>query len=386
MKIFIRYIYILLFVSLFFEKAYSNEKIKIGLIVPLSGEYGEIGKSVINATRLALNAINDNRIEILPRDTRSDPNVTLDVSVELFERHNVKIIIGPIFKDNSIYLNKLPEVTFLSFTNKLKKKPENVISSGVNAISQFAAIKKFQDNINLKKTILLTPSSSFKDELDFATSKSNISFKGNFVYDTDPTLLTSQIEKITKYPQRKQNLLDEITRIENSEDINKKDKIEKLKKRDTIGGIGFDSVVIADFDENLKSVATSLLYTDVSSKRVHYITLNQWFDKSLLKDTTLQPIYFPSINKDNYEKFIDEYQSKFKRTPNQISFLGYDLVGLVYYLINKNNYLIEKKIFYEKTKFKGKIGIFEIKDNIITHELSFYSAEDGKFKKIFWFF
>ena len=386
MKIFIRYIYIFLFVTLFFEKAYSNEKIKIGLIVPLSGEYGEIGKSVINATRLALNAINDNRIEILPRDTRSDPNVTLDVSVELFKKHNVKIIIGPIFKDNSIYLNELPEVTFLSFTNKLKKKPENVISSGVNAISQFSAIKKFQDNINLKKTILLTPSSSFKDELDFATSKSNISFKGNFVYDTDPTLLTSQIEKITKYPQRKQNLLDEITRIENSEDINKEDKIEKLKKRDTMGGINFDSVVIADFDENLKSVATSLLYTDVSSKRVHYITLNQWFDKSLLKDTTLQPIYFPSIDKDNYEKFIDEYQSKFKKTPNQISFLGYDLVGLVYYLINKNNYLIEKKIFHEKTKFKGKIGIFEIKDNIITHELSFYSAEDGKFKKIFWFF
>ena len=62
MKIFIRYIYIFLFVTLFFEKAYSNEKIKIGLIVPLSGEYGEIGKSVINAARLALNAIDDNRI------------------------------------------------------------------------------------------------------------------------------------------------------------------------------------------------------------------------------------------------------------------------------------------------------------------------------------
>ena len=33
-----------------------------------------------------------------------------------------------------------------------------------------------------------------------------------------------------------------------------------------MGGLNFDAVVIADFDESLKSVSTSLLYTDVSPK------------------------------------------------------------------------------------------------------------------------
>ena len=151
-------------------------------------------------------------------------------------------------------------------------------------------------------------------------------------YDTDPTLLTSQIEKITKYPQRKQNLIDEINRIENSNDLNKERKIENLKKRDTLGGINFDSVIIGDFDENLKSVATSLLYTDVSSNRVDYICLNQWFDESLIRETSLQPLYFPSINKKNYTTFVKEYKYSFKEMPSQISFLSYDLMGLVYYL------------------------------------------------------
>ena len=53
-------------------------------------------------------------------------------------------------------------------------------------------------------------------------------------------------------------------------------KISELERKDTFGGINFDSVIIADFDESLKSVATSLLYTDVTSKRIHYICLNQW--------------------------------------------------------------------------------------------------------------
>ena len=64
-------------------------------------------------------------------------------------------------------------------------------------------------------------------------------------------------------------------------------------------------------NENLKSVATSLLYTDVSSKRISYITLNQWFDKTLLKENSLHPMYFPSINKSNYELFMNDFKSTY---------------------------------------------------------------------------
>ena len=114
-----------------------------------------------------------------------------------------------------------------------------------------------------------------------------------------------------------------------------------------------------------------------------YISLNQWFDDTLLKETSLQPLYFPSINKKNYENFEKEYFDNFRSNPNQISFLSYDLTGLIYYLLYKNNFEVDKKIFYKKNKFLGKIGVFEINKNIITHELSFYSVEENNFKKIF---
>ena len=165
--------------------------------------------------------------------------------------------------------------------------------------------------------------------------------------------------------------------------MNKEKKIANLEKRHTLGGINFDSVIIADFDESLKSVTTSLLYTDISAERVNYITLNQWFDKSILKEENLQPIYFPSINKKNYDNFVLEYLNIYNEYPNQISFLSFDLVGLVYFLIYKNDFVINNKIFYKKNKFKGKIGIFEINKNKISHILNFYVAENNKFKKIF---
>ena len=383
MKTGIKLIFSILLILNFNFKALSAEKIKIGLLIPVTGEYGKIGHSVINSVRLALNSINDNRIEILPRDTRADPSTTLKIAKELYEVSGVKIIIGPLFSSSTEYLSEIPEVTFLSLTNKLTDTPTNVISTGVNSISQLNAIKKFQKSKNLERTIFLIPNSNFKIEIEKALSKTKIKFKDKFLYDTDPTLLTAQIEKITRYPQRKQNLLDEIERVENSIETNKEKKIENLKKRDTIGGINFDSVVIADFDQNFKSVATSLLYTDVSSKRVFYINLNNWFDESLLEESSLHPIYFPSVDKKNYDTFNSDYKKSYGKAANQISFLSYDIMGLIYYLIYKNDFVISNKMFSENNIFKGKTGVFQINNRNITHELSFYSIENKEFIKIF---
>ena len=376
----------LLFIFLNFlslnQNVMSSEKIKIGLIVPLTGEYANIGKSIVNSSRLAINKIDNSFIEIVPKDTKSNPIDALRVSKNL-EKEGIKIIIGPVFKESTKYLDELKDITFLSFTNKIIGNPKNVISLGVNAVSQINTIKKFNNINNLKRSIILVPKTDYKKEIEFAIKKTKINHKEVFFYDKDPTKLTKQIEKLTRYSQRKQRLKNEVKLLEKSTKKNDKKKLDKLKKKDTLGGINFDSVIIADFDESLKSVSTSLLYTDVSPKRITYIALNQWFDRSLLKEEILQPIYFPSINKENFNFFVNEYNNTYKESPNQLSFLSYDTIGLVYFLLYDNNFKITKDIFYKKNKFKGKIGIFEIEKNIITHQLNFYSVENKGFKKIF---
>jgi len=363
-------------------QAFAVEKIKIGLLVPLTGKNSEIGQSIIKSTRLAINKINNSSIEIIPRDTKSNPKDTLKAAKELAEL-GMKIIIGPVFNENLIYLDELPDVTFLSLTNKYNNFSKNIINAGINATSQLKTISKFLELNEIKKTIFLTPDVNYQNEIKKAISASKIKIIKNYTYSTDPTKLTKQIEKITRYDIRKQNLEDEIVRLEKSNQSNKERLIEKLKKRDTLGSVKFDSIIISDFDESLKSVTTSLLYTDISPKKKYFITLNQWFDKSLLEEASAQPLYFPSINKRNYEDFSIEYFEKFNQYPNQLSFLSFDLVGLVYYLILQNNSIIDQKIFTKKTLFKGKIGIFEIKDNKINHILNFYKVENSEFKKIF---
>ena len=382
-KIFI--ILFLTFYNFFFNNALGfteENKIKIGLLVPLSGENALIGEQIVKATRLALKDINSDKLEIIPKDTKSDPNKTLRSAIEL-DKLGINLVIGPVFYKNLSYLNEVKNLTFLSFTNKTLDLPKNVISTGINSTSQLNTIKKFVELNEIEKTVFLIPNSNYNLEIKQGIKNSKVKTQKKYFYDIEPTKLTKQVEKITNYEIRKQNLLDEITRLENSDDTNKERKIKNLKKRYTIGNVNFDSVIIADFDESLKSVITSLLYTDVSPKDKYFITFNQWFDESLLNETALQPIYYPSVNKKNLEDFKKKFLEVFNENPNHISLLSYDLVGLIYYLSLKNDITNINKVFNSKNSFKGKIGIFDIKNNKINHRLNFYKIEDQKLIEIF---
>ena len=384
MKKFIKIIYLIIitFPLLFLNLAKASEKLKIGILAPMTGPNKNLGQSIIKSIRLAVKDINSNLIEVIPRDTSSSPEKTLQSAYELKEM-GVRIVIGPIFYENLIYLDEIDDLTFLSLTNKTLDLPKNVISAGVNSTSQLNTIKKFIKETDINRTISLTPIQDYEFEIKKGIQNSKIKIFKNYDYNTEPTKLTQQIEEITNYRIRKQNLEDEITRIKNSDDSNKENKIKKLKQRYTLGGLNFDAVIIADFDKSLKSVTTSLLYTDVSPKKKYFITLNQWFDQSLLNETSIQPLYYPSINKENFENYKKKFFKEFDQYPSHLSLLSYDLVGLIYYLSSKNNFLTTNKLFKVKNSFKGMMGIFDIKNNKINHRLNFYKVQDKKLTKIF---
>ena len=367
---------------LIFQTVKSSEKIKIGLLVPMTGTNKEIGESIIKAVSLAVKDIDNNLIEIYPKDTATKANQTLKSAFELSEM-GIKIVIGPVFHESLTYLDEMKDLTFLSLTNKTLDLPKNVISAGINSTSQFNTIKKFLETNEIKRTIFLTPIQDYEFEVKKGMKNSKIKIYKDYEYNTEPTKLTKQIEEITNYKIRKQNLEDEINRIKNSNELNKEKKIKRLEKRYTLGGLNFDAIVIADFDESLKSVSTSLLYTDVLPKHKYFITLNQWFDESLLNETDIQPLYYPSINKENFDSYKIKYFNAFNKDPTHLSLLSYDLVGLVYYLSINSNVDNLNKIFKKRNSFKGKIGIFDIKNNKINHRLNFYKIEDRKLIEIF---
>ena len=90
------------------------------------------------------------------------------------------------------------------------------------------------------------PKQNYEKEVKKAIKNSNIKLYKTHLYNTEPTQLTKQIEKITNQKIRQQNLADEIRSVENSDlsDSAKEKQIKKLEKRYTIGNLKFDSIII----------------------------------------------------------------------------------------------------------------------------------------------
>ena len=151
----------------------------------------------------------------------------------------------------------------------------------------------------------------------------------------------------------------------------------------TIGKVNFDSVVIIDFGERLKSVLSSFMFSDVSSKDVNFFTLNQWFDETFFNENAMQNLYFPSIDLNNFKKFNEKYQKAFDERPNKVSILAYDALGLIYYCWFNNNANFNAKQLYNKNGFKGLHGEFIIKNNLSKQKLKIYKISDKKFIKVY---
>ena len=122
------------------QKILANEKVKIGLLVPLSEKNQEIGQQIVKTIRMALNDIKNEKIEVIIKDTKSNPKNTLKAALEL-KNENVKIVIGPVFFENLDYLDEVNDLLFISLTNKTLDLPENIISAGINSTSQLNTIK-----------------------------------------------------------------------------------------------------------------------------------------------------------------------------------------------------------------------------------------------------
>ena len=170
----------------------NENKVKIGLLIPLSGENSDIGNQIVKATRLALKDINSSKLEIFLKDTRSDPNETLKSSIELRDL-GVNLVIGPVFHKNLLYLDQVKDLIFLSFTNKTLGLPKNVISTGINSTSQLNTIKKFIKKNAIKKTIFLTPNLNYDLEIKKGIKNSKIKTFKQYFYNIEPTKLTKQI-------------------------------------------------------------------------------------------------------------------------------------------------------------------------------------------------
>ena len=379
-----KFILTLIYIIFFFNSnllSEENKILKVGLLAPLSGPYSELGNSLVHSLQLALEEIGKKEIFIIPRDSGFNDKDKLDLAIQDIRSQGVKVIIGPIAHEEFNLVKKYNDLVFISPSNINPKFTNNIISVGVSLESQLLVLIDFLKKQKKNKTVIMFPKNKYSKLIEEKLNNLELKNSRIFKYSSNPEVLTGEIEILTNYSQRKKSLELRKKMFEDKEDEQSARELERLEQLYTLGNVNFDSVIIIDFGNSLKSVLTSLVYTDVDQNKVLFTTINQWFDKSIFYENTIKNLYYPSINYKEFERYNKNYFKKFNSHPSEITILTYDALGLIYYAWKKNGKIESINDFSFKRKIKGKIGTFSCKDKKVLQDLSIYKTEKNKFIK-----
>ena len=142
-KLIIIITYILIFFNSNLLSNENNNILKIGLLAPLSGEYKELGDSLLYSLQLALGEIGDKNVHIIPRDSGSRDKKKLNNAIQEIKEQGANIIIGPINNEDFEEVKKYNDVVFISPSNINPEFENNIISIGISLESQMITLMRF---------------------------------------------------------------------------------------------------------------------------------------------------------------------------------------------------------------------------------------------------
>ena len=361
----------------------KNQSLRIGAILPLTGDYQEVGNKILKTFELTIFELSNVDVTLIPFDNNSTEAGTRFAFKEL-QTQKVDIVLGPIFMKNLLSIvqeENFSKYIFISLSNNNVGLPNNVISFGVNLDSQILALRS-TINVKNKKKIFFADNSEFSMNVLKKIEEIKIPLSAKYQYSNFDEI-NEKAKMATSYNYRHKKLLDLITELKKSDNSSDQAKVKSLEKKDTLEGVSYQQVIVPLFDDDLISVVSFFDYYDVNYKDAAFVTLNQWFNQKLLLEPSLQNIIFPSINYSNFQELNKKLKENYNIEISNIEILAYDIIPLlVSSWYDKKNDFFSTEDFVGK-EFRGKSGIFKINNqNYADRKLDLYQIKNKSFVKI----
>ena len=298
--------------------------------------------------------------------------------------HPGKIYVGPINTDDTLGLNSYCDegVLFFSFSSNQLLADDCVFLLNFFPHNEIETIFEYLPESS--KVAIVYPENSYGYQInkivDDVSERSNSVIINRASYKDNLENVRNAIKELGKYELRKFELNRQKKLLALKKDENSIKRLKKLERFSTTNNYEFTHVLIADYGIRLLQVAPLLAYYDIDPNIVRFIGTGAWDDKVFFNEPSLQNSIFPGVEYKKRQKLIDDYVSVYDEDLMRISTLPYDLVGLLFYLIN-NNYNLKE--FYELINsknfiFDGVDGNFYFKNNLIERELKILQIKNGK--------
>ena len=356
---------------------YIEKIIKVGIMLPLTGEHKNIGNIILNAIEMAIFQKEDNNIQLLIKDTEAKPEVAKKVFLELINE-DVGIVIGPLFSKTLAAMQGLSDannINIFALTNNKNLAKKGIWVFGIDPQAQTKRVLKFALDEGAKKIAALLPKNAyglllFDTILNFSRDNLVDVEKIEF-YDVSIKSQRNAAKKIAEGFDEYQKILKS---IEEDDDIKNIEETNLLLKKP------FDSVFIAATRQNLTILSSQLQYNNVDPTIVQYLGIASWEDKSILNEPALEGGIFATTSQLYQKKIKAIYKKSFNKEMPKIAMIAYDILALLSLFDTEGN-SIETDQMINDEGYLGLRGLFRLKENgIVERTFDLKQVKNKKFR------
>lgn len=335
---------------------------KVGVLLPLSGEFSKQGNGLKNATMMALEDINDSGLILQYYDTKGTPEGA-SIAIENALNQGSELIIGPMLSSSVQAITpaaKGRDVPVIAFNSASEVLQDGVYTMGLLLDEQVDRVITYSAQKGRSRFALLLPDNNtgiaVAKAAVKAASKNNVAVTVVAFYKPGTTDFTDLLRQMTRYSSRSAKLQQMKAQYKaqaaagNAEAVK---MLNKLKQLDSYGDVGFDAVLIPDYGTILKSAVAMFGYYDVFAPEVKFLGTSIWENTALNKETTMRGSWYPSLTNQNSAYFINKYTELFGERPSSLYAFGYDAVALASAISRNGTGNLDSKI----TNPEGYLGI-----------------------------
>ena len=368
----------------------ADAAVVIGVLLPLSGSDGELGRTMLNGAMMAVFDHAAPGFTFKPYDTGGTPQGAA-AAAERALGEGARLLLGPLFSDSVAAVAPLArraKVNAIAFTNDRAAAGRNVFVLGHRPDPQIRAVVAYAASRGIRSFAALIPTGRFGAQAavaaDAAAWEAGIRLHEIVAYADDVPSIDRAVRRLARYDVRKAALEEYRDGLKKRDDAESHAILEQLKNRDTMGDVGFDAILVPSGSSPVYAIAARLPYYDIPSDRVRVLGISTWGRLELRYEPALRGAWYASPATELASLFKRRFADAFGKAPGPLAALAYDAAAVAALLGRREGGAdFTPRALVDARGFEGASGLFRFRaDGLSERSYAILEVGPGGVKRV----
>lgn len=336
--------------------------VKVGILLPLSGQHAKLGEAMLNAAQIALFDIGHSTFELIIEDTKGTPAGAREAAQSII-RGGAQLVLGPVFSDSVRAAQPIinsARVNMIAFSTDWTLAGDNSFIMGFLPFDQVDRIVKFAAAKEVRTVGVLAPNNEYgrvvNSAYQNAASRYGIQTVKSQVFQPQNLNLSPVVKQFAQYDQRTAQR----AAAQNTPGVQITSNAQ--------GRAPFDAVLIPVGGQAAVSISNLLNRYDLPARTVKRLGTGLLDDPALLNEPGLNGTWFAAPSPNLRRRFEQTYQTTYNERAPRLASLAYDATALAAVLAQRG-LKTQGKPAFDRTSisnpngFAGIDGIFRFRPN-----------------------